>query len=185
MDRLTNKPKCLSDIQITLNGFTNSQMYWSNPTYVENKMQLQFPNPLPNPQICESTKAIVTAKVKSSGEQKSTTFYLNPNSCTYAPDVSFEKSCSRKDDEEKSKSKKSTSTGVIVCIGVGAMVLIITIITIIVIYRKKNERKSEAACNFNTDENHVYGTYSRGSREDGEYGDGDVVEVTDTNEYYA
>ena len=56
-------------------------------------------------------------------------------------------------------------------------------ITIIVIYRKKNERKSKATSNFYTDENHSYGTYGRGSREDGEYGDGDVMEVTDTNQY--
>ena len=30
----------------------------------------------------------------------------------------------------------------------------------------------------------VYGTYGRGEEEDGEYGDGDVMEVEDTNDYY-
>ena len=139
-------------------------MYWSNPTYVDNKMQLQFPNPVRNPQICESTKAIVTAKVKSSGEQKSTTFYLNPNNCTYAPDVSFDKSCSGKNEEEDNESKKSTSTVVTTSVGAGALVLMSTIIVILVICKKRNERKGKAASNFNTDENHVYGTYSRGSR---------------------
>ena len=36
-----------------------------------------------------------------------------------------------------------------------------------------------------TDENPTYGTYSRGCEEDGVYGDGDRVYVTDTNDYYA
>ena len=35
------------------------------------------------------------------------------------------------------------------------------------------------------DTNDVYGTYSRGEGEEGEYGDGDVVEVIDNNDYYA
>ena len=38
--------------------------------------------------------------------------------------------------------------------------------------------------NVGTDRNPVYGTYSRGWEEDGEYGDGDVVEITDNNPVY-
>ena len=34
------------------------------------------------------------------------------------------------------------------------------------------------------DLNPVYGTYSRGSMDEGEYGDGDVVEAKDYNPYY-
>ena len=37
-------------------------------------------------------------------------------------------------------------------------------------------RKKRSEADNNTDENHVY---SRGAAEDGEYGDGDVVQVTD------
>ena len=47
---------------------------------------------------------------------------------------------------------------------------------------KANGMKVETT--YNIDENHVYGTYSRGWEEEGEYGDGDVVEITDTNHYY-
>ena len=35
------------------------------------------------------------------------------------------------------------------------------------------------------DENDVYGTYSRGSDDEGEYGDGDRVYVMDTNSNYS
>ena len=33
-------------------------------------------------------------------------------------------------------------------------------------------------------ENDMYGSYSRGWSDEGEYGDGDKVYVTDTNDYY-
>ena len=71
-------------------------------------------------------------------------------------------------------------------------------------FKKRRERKSKAArvvwdVNplygrgsmgegdyelFNTDKNHVYGTYSRGWEEGGEYGDGDRVYAVDENVYY-
>ena len=43
---------------------------------------------------------------------------------------------------------------------------------------------AKAETTFDTDENHVFGTYSRGWEAEGEYGDGDIVEITDTNDYY-
>ena len=46
----------------------------------------------------------------------------------------------------------------------------------------KNRRKE--ADSYSIDENNVYGTYNRGSIEDGEYGDNDVMEVKDNNDYY-
>ena len=46
----------------------------------------------------------------------------------------------------------------------------------------KNRRKE--ADSFSIDENNVYGMYNRGSIEDGEYGDDDVMEVKDNNDYY-
>ena len=52
------------------------------------------------------------------------------------------------------------------------------------IFKKRRERKSKDANDFHTDENHVYGTYNRGSMEEGDYGDGDRVYVVDTNVYY-
>ena len=72
-------------------------------------------------------------------------------------------------------------------VGVGTVVLLIFIVLACLVpsYMKsqKSEKKKKGEV-FHTDENHVYGTYSRGSIEDGEYGDGDVVEIIDTNVYY-
>ena len=73
-------------------------------------------------------------------------------------------------------------------VGAGTVVLLIFIALACLVpsYMKsqKSEKKKKDEV-FHTDENHVYGTYSRGSVESGEYGDGDVVEIIDTNVYYA
>ena len=71
-------------------------------------------------------------------------------------------------------------------VGAGAVVLLIFIVLACILptymkSQKSEKRKDEV---FHTDENHVYGTYSRGSVESGEYGDGDVIEIIDTNVYY-
>ena len=67
----------------------------------------------------------------------------------------------------------------------GGLFLLLPVVAVVVFAlrrRRKTQRSNEDT--FRTDENHVYGTYSRGSLEDGEYGDGDVVEFTDNNETY-
>ena len=63
------------------------------------------------------------------------------------------------------------------------MLLLVVAVVALALWRRKKTQKSNEDT-FRTDENHVYGTYSRGWSEDGEYGDGDVVEVTDNNENY-
>ena len=63
------------------------------------------------------------------------------------------------------------------------MLLLVLAVVAFALCRRKKTQKSKQE-HFRTDENHVYGTYSRGSVEDGEYGDGDVVEFTDNNETY-
>ena len=65
--------------------------------------------------------------------------------------------------------------------GLGAVVLIITIgVTILIKRRKKTNVPQQA----DIDINPVYGTYSRGSMDEGEYGDGDLVEAVDFNPVY-
>ena len=63
------------------------------------------------------------------------------------------------------------------------MLLLVVAVVALALWRRKKTQKSNEDT-FRTDENHVYGTYSRGSVEDGQYGDGDVVEFTDNNETY-
>ena len=48
----------------------------------------------------------------------------------------------------------------------------------------KTKRAKRSNSVHRTDENHIYGTYSRGWDGEGDYGEGDQVYVTDTNDYY-
>ena len=67
---------------------------------------------------------------------------------------------------------------------VGGFFVVLIIVVALVLWRKNTTQKQKKAATYKVDENLVYGTYSRGSMEDGEYGDGDVVEVVDANDYY-
>ena len=66
--------------------------------------------------------------------------------------------------------------------GVAAVTFLASIpaLVIIICWVKKKCRKGPRKEKENTDENHTYGTYSRGW-----YGDGDNVYVTDTTDYCA
>ena len=67
----------------------------------------------------------------------------------------------------------------------GGFVMFTLFLTISILCYKNSKKANDATNeNMNIDENHVYGTYSRGWEENGEYGDGDTVEVTDINPMY-
>ena len=61
---------------------------------------------------------------------------------------------------------------------------LVLIILGIVCYKRRANAQGVAKVNLDTDRNPVYGTYSKGWEDDGEYGDGDVVELTDNNPMY-
>ena len=63
--------------------------------------------------------------------------------------------------------------------------MIFTIVLGLVLWRKRfNKRAEEKKLEENKDENPVYGTYSRGWDGEGDYGDGDVMEMSDRNSMY-
>ena len=64
------------------------------------------------------------------------------------------------------------SAGILVDI----IIIIDIVVVVVVCLNRKKKKKKRSEADTNTDENHVY---SRGAAEDGEYGDGDVVQVTD------
>ena len=66
----------------------------------------------------------------------------------------------------------------------GLLVIILLFTTGILCYKKSRKANDATNENMDIDENHVYGTYSRGWEENGVYGDGDTVEVTDNNPMY-
>lgn len=69
-------------------------------------------------------------------------------------------------------------------ISIGIGLLLAILVVAILFWRRMKANGMKVETTYNIDENHVYGTYSRGWEEEGEYGDGDVVEITDTNHYY-
>ena len=79
--------------------------------------------------------------------------------------------------EENQVALGSTITG-------GSVMFILLLTTGILCYKKSRKANDATNENMDTDENHVYGTYSRGWEENGVYGDGDTVEVTDNNPMY-
>ena len=143
-----------------------------------------------------------------------TNFSLNPEGCTKVKDgVDFKEKCfafvdvdsietttdknestdknnSTGDQEENDKRTPlpailGTSMGVIIGASVGGgLLLLLLLIAAGWALRKRMTKQKIKEETFRADENHVYGTYSRGSVDGGEYGDGDVVEFTDTNDYY-
>ena len=65
--------------------------------------------------------------------------------------------------------------------GMSALIVTVLSIVAIVTFCMRKKKTPEVP---RPDLNPVYGTYSRGSMEEGEYGDGDVVEAKDYNPYY-
>ena len=66
--------------------------------------------------------------------------------------------------------------------GVGSIMLLVAVVALAVWKKKRGNGATEV---IKTEENDVYGTYSRGPGGEGDYGDGDKVYVTDYNDYYA
>ena len=65
--------------------------------------------------------------------------------------------------------------------GVSALIVTVLSVVAIVTFSMRKKKTPEVP---RPDLNPVYGTYSRGSMDEGEYGDGDVVEAKDYNPYY-
>ena len=93
----------------------------------------------------------------------------------------------RREEQEWKKEEKLQSENfhqnVILPIGAtsGGVILLLLLVVLTVVCVHKRKAKAEKTTNYNTDENHTYGTYATG--DDGEY-EYDVAEVVDNNELY-
>ena len=70
-------------------------------------------------------------------------------------------------------------------VGIAVSVLVAISAVVCIVCWKMKRNRSVPQKTENTDENNIYGTYSRGWYGEGDYGDGDRNYVTDTNDYYA
>ena len=64
----------------------------------------------------------------------------------------------------------------------GVLVVIVVVVALVCFLRRRVKSDEHPA--YNIDENDVYGTYGRGWDGEGDYGDGDVVEAVDNNQWY-
>ena len=88
LNELTNKPNCLAYISVSM-GYVSLE--WTNTTLGGGK--LDFTNPLSKTDSCKTQTISIRAKVLDLPIQFQTTFTINPQNCTTAPDVSFHKYC--------------------------------------------------------------------------------------------
>ena len=86
------------------------------------------------------------------------------------------------DPEICSESNEKETEIIILASAIASGLLLTSILVTIGIVCYKRRGKAQGVVD--TDRNPVYGTYSRGWEDDGEYGDGDVVELTDNNPVY-
>jgi hypothetical protein len=84
----------------------------------------------------------------------------------------------------------STSNGelkqsyiVIISVSAGAMSLALLVVIIVLVNRSR-KRTNGAMAVERKDVNSIYGMYHRGWDGEGDYGDGDQMEIRDTNDYY-
>ena len=202
LDQLTTKRNCLTQVVVELTGPQKlgiqgyGKVDLGTPA-TGNQRTTTFINPLAQEYRCSSTSVSLTTWVFSSGRPRaySTSFSLYPWTCTKESDgIDFKEHCSDVNPTTTSKDDPTDggvpgvndeTTPILLGAGIGGglLVLLLIIVVAMALWKKRTTQKIKNDI-VHTDENHVYGTYSRGSLEDGEYGDGDVVEIIDTNLYY-
>ena len=195
LDRLTARVDCLANVTLVLGNDTTKEFELDTSGKFKTVTLI---NPLQPNMKCKPVG--VSLKTQVSFEELITNFTMDPEKCpewkkATEPEVNFEKWCSDKIRSDKvnvateadlvTPHRPTEPNMMIVPLVFISGVLITLILALAVIgIRKKATRKEREDKIFHTEENDMYGTYSRGWEEDGEYGDGDVVEIVDRNGYY-
>ena len=104
-------------------------------------------------------------------------FDLDPTNC-----FEEERDTTASDVDESPKNQGDTIGVLPITAGVVSIILLVVVVALVMWKKKRGNGPIEV---IKTEENDVYGTYSRGPGGEGDYGDGDKVYVTDSNDYYA
>ena len=171
---LTEKSECITVLYVSMMGLSMPE--WQNPGQVKPE-EVIIKNTLPKAYKLQAKKQIfsmitVTARNPQMGHEKDhkVQFKVDARHCKEA---------------KSTKTSEEHSDDTILIFVCTSLLLLALVVVCILVWKKKKGMSGSKEDEMDTDENHTYGTYSRGWGEDGEYGDGDKVYVTDSNDYYA
>ena len=199
LDRLTARFDCLTNITVVFgNTETNDTTTAEHELHLdtsEGYKRVNFTNPLSSDMKCKPIRVSLKAQVSFPAEERFISFTMDHTKCSKwrndTSELNFEKICSDKvamtpaETSDQTNPPQPAETNMMKIIPLvffsGVLIFLLLAVAVIRIWRRVTRKEDK---NFQTEENDMYGTYSRGWEEDGEYGDGDVVEIIDRNGYY-
>jgi len=180
---ITNRTECITFIDLNIAGVSMKRWKPKNPGSLLKGKAVTFVNLLHEPNRHREAKVTVTAvNLNSEPMYFQITFDIDSSNCsgiveeTDVDEEKTEKPGNQVEDEA------DNSNLMIVTSVLGFALLVVIVILIIVCLKKRCCMRKPP---MKHDVNDTYGTYARGWDSEGEYGDGDKVYVTDTNDYYA
>ena len=195
LDRLTARFDCLTNVTVVLasaekNETTKEQeLHLGTPG--RNKT-MTFSNPFLSTLKCKPIIVSLRTNVSFPGEEelrksKRASFRMDPTKCPEWRNANCsDKVAVRAAETSREQADLPKPNMMILPLvffsGVGVFLFIA--FAVFVIWRRVTKKGRKDDENFQTEENEMYATYSRGWDENGEYGDGDVVEIVDRNGYY-
>ena len=171
---ITHKSECINFADLSIQEeWMNT---WHNVKGGKNRI-IHFENTLKDQDsITSNSRVDVTFRVTLLGNGFDTKYFTTQ----FSLDT---RNCSTTDRTLNSRGRKNHK----IAIGVGSTTVGLLLIVALgcCLKKKRDQEKNAKPTPTDTDENPIYGTYSRGLDGEGDYGDGDKVYVTDTNDYYA
>ena len=192
LKEMTEKTECIRFVDLAIDGEPSAR--WNKFEHLQpHKPEwILMENPLSDRRKRGQRRVTVTARNPNLAEKdKQMSFHVNVEKCAnFGVTNANEETTKEPGDEQDGNQNDQENTATIetdplpIIAAVGGIILLVLAVAVLLVWRKKM-RQRHVTETIDTDENHTYGTYSRGWEEDGVYGDGDKVYVTDKNDYYA
>ena len=190
--RIADRTECIDYIDLNIDGTQMER--WMNGGESFEGRSVTFKNKLALPRPRRQVQ-VVTLTARNNKRQNNDfvlRFKLDPTNCNEdggkgaVNDTTTEKGDGTNSLEEGKNSRDLSQIPIIAGIQFGSTLLVaVAAVVGIICWKKRRDTRVSSENKMNTDENDTYGTYSRGWDGEGDYGDGDKVYVTDTNDYYA